>query len=207
MFIPYLLFYFSGETFPFFLELVHKYLNLNINIPLPDRLSINQGAFWQVVSSMFLHGGLFHIFFNMFALFVAGKKIEQKWGKTDFLTFYLFCGIFANVLSIPIFILFKSPASITGASGAVFGVLLAYATYFPDSKMVLFLMFQVKTKWAILILAGLALYFEINLSGGGISNVTHLLGFVAGFLYIFFIKKINPIQKMFFPDKDEYIIQ
>lgn len=206
MFIPFLLYKISEGSFYYPLALVTKFLNLNINAAETGRMSISNGAIWQVITSMFLHGGLGHIFFNMYALYIFGKPIEQRWGKKDFVIFYLFCGIFANILSIPIFMLYPHPVSLLGASGAVYGVLLAFGTYYPETKLLLFFVIPIRTKWAILGFAALSIYFQISGSFGSIAHVTHLFGFLAAFLYIFFVKKINPIKKMFFPDKDDYII-
>lgn len=208
MFIPFVFFqYIRIPVLKDIYILQATFLNLNVAKGYQGLAFINNGAIWQLVTSTFLHGGgIMHIFFNMYALYIFGKPIEQKWGTRDFLIFYLFCGIFANVLSIPIFMMSQGVISLSGASGAVYGVLLAYGTYYPDSRLLLFFVVPIRAKWAILILAVLALFFEISGSFGRIAHLTHLFGFVAAFLYIFLIKKINPIKKMFFPDKDDYII-
>src|ERR1700704_889204 len=93
-------------------------------------------AFWQPVTYMFLHGGLFHILFNMLALWMFGGELERLWGTRYFLKFYFVTGIGAGALTVLVSLLggFEQlqTAYIIGASGAIYGLLLAYALYFPD---------------------------------------------------------------------------
>src|ERR1700704_1388204 len=104
---------------------------------------------WQLGTYMFLHGGVFHILFNMLALWMFGTELERIWGTRFFLKFYFVTGIGAAVLTILVSLLPWGPArqlyasDIVGASGAIYGVLLAYALYFPDRKIYYMMLFPI----------------------------------------------------------------
>lgn len=204
MFIPYLIYYLFGipELYVFF----SYFFNLNINRP-ENFFSFNNGAYYQVITAMFMHGSLGHIIFNMYGLYIFGKPLEIRWGKLKFIMFYMVTGVCANLASAFIFTLSGSNLSLIGASGAVYAVLLAFGGYYPDTKLLLFFFIPLKVKWAILIFTFTEICFEIFNLNTGIAHLTHLFGFLFAFIYLLLIHKINPIQKMFFPkDEDNYII-
>ncbi|MCQ9204842.1 MAG: rhomboid family intramembrane serine protease [Omnitrophica bacterium] len=137
---------------------------------------------WQFFTYMFLHYGLWHLVLNMLMLYFFGPAIEQAWGRKEFLTYYFFTGIGASLCSFLI-----SPGSLTptiGASGAIFGILVAYAAMFPDSVILLFLIFPMKMKYAIFVLAGINLLGAISNPGSGIAYFAHLGGGLFGYLYL-----------------------
>ncbi|HNZ28063.1 MAG TPA: rhomboid family intramembrane serine protease [Spirochaetota bacterium] len=202
-FIPWMVYFLA--RIPHLLYLESFFLNLNINNP-NGYLSINDGAVWQLLTAMFIHGGLGHLIFNMYGLYIFGKPLEQKWGSARFTFFYLTTGVLANVASAIFYVITDSKVSLIGASGAIFGVLLAFGGYFPNVRVLLFFFIPLKVKWAILIFAVVELAFEITNTVNGIAHITHLFGFLFAFLYLLIIFKINPIQKMFFPKDDDYII-
>ncbi len=178
---------------------------INILIPrsmaylaLTPYLVIRQGAFWQVVTYMFVHGGTFHILFNMLALFLFGTQIERKLGSTEFLIYYLCTGIGAGLFTL-VFNWYTGLALIpvVGASGAIYGLLLAYATLFPDSRLFIFGMFPLKAPVAVLLFAGIALFSQISGSRSGIAHLTHLAGLVFGFIYFLVRLGINPFNVFF----------
>lgn len=216
LFIPWFLrfFGFTGllNTFIGYLGLivnVDKLKMVNNILPSVYIPSVEHGAIWQLLTSMFLHGGVWHILFNMYALYAFGKPLEYKWGKTQFLLFYLIVGVLANVGTVILFLLIGEPIIAIGASGAIFGVLLAYASYSPDSKVLLFFFIPMKVKWAILIFAGLELILGMTNSFNisflqKIGHATHLFGFVAAYLYLLIYYKINPIKEMFFSNRRYY---
>lgn len=203
LFIPWIVYFLVKIPHLLYLETI--LLNLNINHP-NDYLSINDGALWQVLTAMFVHGGLGHLIFNMYGLYIFGKPLEKKWGGARFTFFYLITGILANVASVIFYMVSGSQVSLIGASGAVFGVLLAFGGYFPNVRLLLFFILPLKVKWAILLYAVVELAFEITNTINGIAHITHLFGFLFAFLYLLIIFKMNPIQKMFFPKDDDYII-
>jgi membrane associated rhomboid family serine protease len=133
----------------------------NFSTPgLPIQYTITNGGYWQLLTSIFMHGSVAHIFFNMYALFLFGKPLEERWGKAKFLSFYLATGILANLASVIFFLYLNKPVSLIGASGAIYGVLLAFGGYYPDLVLLLFFIIPMKTKWAILAFAVLSVFFS-----------------------------------------------
>src|SRR5439155_23128064 len=113
---------------------------------------IRERFVWQLGTYMFLHGGLFHVLFNMLALWMFGTELERVWGTRYFVRFYLVTGIGAAILTV-LFSLLPFPvarqlqhAIIIGASGAVYGLLLAYALYFPDRPIYMYFVFPIPAK-------------------------------------------------------------
>lgn len=200
-FIPYILSFLT--TIPFFYNLTIYYFGLNINTPY---LSINDGALWQVVSAMFIHGSIAHIIFNMYGLYIFGKPLELRWGNANFLSFYLTTGILANIASAIFYILTKNRITLIGASGAVYAVLLAFGSYYPNTRLLLFFFIPIKVKWAIALFTFISILFQLTNIANFIGHLTHLLGFLFGFLYLLIFFRINALQKMFFSKEDDYII-
>jgi membrane associated rhomboid family serine protease len=143
---------------------------------------------WQLITYQFMHGGFGHIFFNMFALWMFGMEIENMWGSKKFLTFYLTTGVVAGLCHLFISPLFGSiPAPTIGASGAVYGVLIAFALFFPNRYIFLYFLVPVKAKYLI----GFLIVFEflaINSAHSNVAHLAHLGGALAGFLFIWFDK-------------------
>src|SRR3954462_11353528 len=137
---------------------------------------------WQLGTYMFLHGGLFHILFNMLALWMFGTELERVWGTRYFLKFYFVTGIGAALLTVAFSLLpFDLSAQVyasatIGASGAIYGLLLAYALYFPERPILLFFLFAVPAKVAVMIFGAIAFYSSVSGTGGGVANATHLSG-------------------------------
>ncbi len=144
---------------------------------------------WQPVSYMFVHAGLFHLLFNMLALWMFGTELERIWGTRYFLKFYLFTGAGAGILTIVFSLLpfgfaqylFRTP--IVGASGAIYGLLLAYALYFPDRPIYMYFVFPIPARIFVMIMGALAFYASLE-GGGGIANATHLGGLLVGYLML-----------------------
>ena len=167
--------------------------------------TFNSGAYWQLLTSIFMHGSVMHIFFNMYALYLFGKPLEERWGKIKFLSFYLATGILANLASVVFYIfLNKSVPPMVGASGAIFGVLLAFGGYYPDLILLLFFIIPMKTKWAILAFAVLSIFFQITGTFGGIAHITHLFGIIFGYLILLIFFRFNAVKEMFFKKKDYF---
>ncbi len=199
-FIPFLSGFILGNNVIF--NLVYNNLGLHINTGYI--FTINNGAFWQLLTSVFLHGNLMHLFFNMFALYVFGRPLEQRWGKIKFLSFYLTVGILANIASVIFYILTKQSVSLVGASGAIFGVLLAFGGFYPEVTLLLFFVIPMKAKWAILLMAVLSIYFQISNRMGGIAHITHLFGFLFGYIYLLIFFRMNAVKEMFFNKRNYY---
>jgi membrane associated rhomboid family serine protease len=143
---------------------------------------------WQLVTYMFLHGGIFHILFNMLALWMFGAELERIWGTRYFLKFYFVTGIGAGALTVLFSLLPFAFAQqlqhsvIIGASGAIYGLLLAYALYFPE-RPILMIVFWVPAKWCVAILGAIALLSSLS-DAGGVANATHLGGLLVGYLFL-----------------------
>ena len=145
---------------------------------------------WQLGTYMFLHGGVFHILFNMLALWMFGAELERTWGTRYFLKFYFVTGIGAGILTV-LFSLLPFGVSqqlygsiVIGASGAIYGLLLAYALYFPDRPIYMYFVFPIPAKIFVLIMGVLAFYASFAGAGGGIANATHLGGILVAYLYL-----------------------
>jgi len=143
---------------------------------------------WQPATYMFLHGGVFHIVFNMLALWMFGTDLERVWGTRYFLRFYFVTGIGAGALTVLFsFLPFAFAqqlqfANVIGASGAIYGLLLAYAMYFPE-RPILMIVFWVPAKVCVAIMGAIALLSSLG-DSGGVANATHLGGLAVGYLFL-----------------------
>ena len=172
---------------------------------------------FQLVTYMFLHGGWTHIFFNMFALWMFGRVIESVWGPKRFLFYYLSCGIGAGVVQElaqlgQFYLMVKSQDptaglggmfevagvlshqlnawTTVGASGAVYGILLAFGMIFPNERIFIFpLPVPVKAKWFVMFYVALELFYTLCSPGDGVAHTAHLGGMLFGFLMIRYWRK------------------
>ena len=174
------------------LMLVLTYLN---NPLMSKWFALNPITFlwkpWQLVTYMFMHGGLGHLFFNMYTLFIFGSVLENVWGTRKCLTFYFVTGIGAALVNIGVQYLTGSFALTVGASGAIYGILMGYAMLYPDSRLtLLFPPVSMKAKWFVLIFAGIELLLGIsNNPADNVAHFAHLGGLIFAFLLIMFWKK------------------
>ena len=171
----------------------------------------------QIITHLFMHGSVTHIFFNMFALWMFGQTLESRFGAKRFLSFYIISGIGAALLHLavlyfelqPVWELFQTlPAEqqaevlrspmfkintpTVGASGAVFGCLAAFGYLFPNTMMYVYFLFPIKAKWFVLIYAGLELWLGIrNSAGDNVAHFAHLGGALAGFLLVLYWNKTD----------------
>lgn len=134
---------------------------------------------WSPLTYMFVHADFWHFFFNMLVLFFFGPPLEERWGSTEFLKFYLVAGVGGALLS-----LLQPHASVGGASAAVYGVMLAYAMIWPDNPVYIWGVFPVKVKWLVLALAGFSIIGALGSYGSGVAHWAHLGGFATAFLYL-----------------------
>ena len=150
--------------------------------PLGDGLFLP----WQLVTYSFLHGGLAHIFFNMYALFMFGGEIERLFGTRWFLSFYAVCVVTAALAQLAVAAFTNSPPYPTvGASGGVFGLLLAFGMYFPNRRLMLIFPPIPMPAWLFVTLYGiLELYLGVTGAAPGVAHFAHLGGMVGGYLMI-----------------------
>jgi membrane associated rhomboid family serine protease len=140
---------------------------------------------WQLVTYLFLHGGFFHIFFNMFALWMFGPDLEQLWGESEFLKFYLLCGIGAGIFDVVLTTFFGSPFSLTiGASGAIYGLLLAFGVTYPNRPIFIWFVIPIPAKWFVAIIGAIEFFSELSGPGSGIAHLAHLGGMLVAYLYL-----------------------
>jgi membrane associated rhomboid family serine protease len=147
--------------------------------------------FWQLVTYMFLHGGIFHILFNMLFLWMMGTELERTWGTRYFVKFYFVCGVGAGVLTVlvslfPFALGQQIYGAVTiGASGAIYGLLLAYGLYFPERPIFMFpFPMPIPAKVFVIIMGAIAFYASVSGSSGGVANATHLGGLLVGYVYL-----------------------
>jgi membrane associated rhomboid family serine protease len=134
---------------------------------------------WQLFTYIFLHGGFSHIFFNLLALWMFGGELESYWGSKKFLFYFFLCGIGAGIFTV----LFSS-YPVIGASGAIYGILLAYGWLFPNRPILIYFLFPIPAKYMVIIFGLIELFSSSSGTGGGIAHLTHLGGLVFGFFYM-----------------------
>jgi len=156
---------------------------------------------YQIATHMFAHasynagGGfvLYHILFNMFALWMFGRVLENVWGPKRFLLFYLVCGVGAAIAHLAVLYATGDYASAVGASGAVMGIFAAFAYLFPNTELFfMFIPIPIKAKWAVLIFAAIDIFGGIGVFGNsGVAHFAHLGGALAGFILVLIWNKTN----------------
>src|SRR5688572_8848195 len=145
---------------------------------------------WQPVTYMFVHGGIGHILFNMLALWMFGVELERMWGTRFFVKYYFACGLGAAAatmilpfLPLPIFDGMYNAITM-GASGAIYGVLLAYGMYFPNRPIYIYFVFPVPAKYFVMIMGTVSLLMSISGTNDGTAHTAHLAGLIVGYLYL-----------------------
>ena len=143
---------------------------------------------YQLITYMFTQVDFWHLLFNMFAVFMFGRTLEQYWGSKQFLTYYMVCGIGAGLVQLLICYLTGSPYGTIGASGAVFGILLAFGMLFPNVPLyVMFIPIPIKAKYFVIFYGLLELYMGFsNRSGDNVAHFAHLGGMLFGILMILY---------------------
>lgn len=152
-----------------------------------------RGRLWQPLTYLFLHGGFAHIFFNMFGLWMFGGVLERDWGRRRFLRYYLVTGAGAGLFSV----LANTVAAhmgwlpppvmqipTIGASGAIYGILLAFGLLYPHQPIFLWFVFPVPARIFVLIFGGLTFFSALNAPGSDVSHVAHLGGMLIGLVYL-----------------------
>jgi len=185
---------------------------------------------WRFVTYMFLHAGGLHLLFNMMALWFFAPRLEMRWGGARFLKFYFICGIGAAIVHTIFTFLFgnkviletggatRGMEMMIGASGAIYGILFAYAFYWPDETVLLNFFIPMKVKYMVLLFGTLEFVNTIGGSGSNVSHITHLGGLLTAFLYLggwrmfrrggdggFFGRRPRRMVKRYFRDADGHI--
>jgi membrane associated rhomboid family serine protease len=153
---------------------------------------LEQGRVWQLVTDLFVHSpvAFTHILFNMLAVWMFGVDLERRWGTQGFVKYYFVTGVGAGVCSLLASLLpFASAAAsydgvTIGASGAVYGLLMAWAMIFPNRQILFMLIFPMSARMFVLIIGAIAFFSAAGSSGSGVANVAHLGGLLVGWLYL-----------------------
>jgi membrane associated rhomboid family serine protease len=152
------------------------------------------GWLWQTFTYMFIHAGFVHFLFNTLMLWMLGAAIEPELGSRRFLAYFLFCGVAAGLLTT--FVSPGSTRSVIGASGAVYGLLYAFAALYPEQTVFMYFLFPMTARQFVVVMAALSLALSFATPNSGVANFTHLSGLGAGWIY-FRLRKITDLQ---FPD-------
>jgi len=139
---------------------------------------------WQIFTYMFLHGGLFHLLINLFVLWMFGKPVERAWGTISFLKYYFTCGLGASIFIIVASLNSRIP--VVGASGAIYGILVAFAMVYPDSIIYLYFLFPIKAKHFAILVGAIAFLSGISSGTSNIAHFGHLGGLLVGYAYLKF---------------------
>jgi len=152
---------------------------------LVPALVLRFGMVWQLVTYMFLHAGVGHILINMLVLWMFGVELERDWGTRRFLKYYFYCGLAAGVCVVLVSLLRPAEEVVRtiGASGAIYGLLLAYGVLYSDRIILFMLLFPMKAKYAVMIFGAVAFLGSWQ-PGGGVSHVAHLGGMIFGYIYL-----------------------
>ena len=161
---------------------------LTLRLGLVPQAVVEQLQLWQPVTYMFLHGGIFHLLFNMLSLWMFGVELEKMWGTAFFTKYYFVTGLGAAAAQILLGLVPGIGASMyyavtIGASGAVFGVLLAYGMYFPDRPIYMYMIFPIPAKYFVMIMGAISL-LSASAGSGGVAHWAHLGGLVTGYLFL-----------------------
>jgi membrane associated rhomboid family serine protease len=173
--------------------------SLVLTLGLVPAAVVGELQIWRLVSYMFLHGGIFHILFNMLALWMIGSELEHRWGTRYFLKFYFVTGVGAGVLTVLFSLLPFDVATqlyheiVIGASGAIYGLLLAYGFYYPD-RLIYYIVFPIPAKYFVLIVGAIAFYGSRG-DTGGVSNATHLGGLLVAYLFLRG-SRVHPVSEL-----------
>lgn len=152
------------------------------------------GYIWQLFTYMFVHGGFSHLLFNMLSLYLFGTMVEQRVGTKEFLLFYLLAGLFSGILSFISYLLAGTNVILVGASGAIYGVLLMFAVFYPYARVFVFGLIPLRAPILVIIYTGIELYSQVFSRGGNVAHLTHLSGLLFAYLYCRIRMKINPID-------------
>lgn len=159
---------------------------------------------WQIVTYMFMHGSVMHLLFNMFALWMFGMDLENEWGSKKFLLYYLVCGLGAGLSNLFIGPLFGSAGPTVGASGAIYGVLIAFGMMYPDRPIFIYFLLPIRARYFVLLYIVLEIYAGITGTADGVAHFAHLGGAAVGFIYLMLERGSLPMQRIWYQTKTKF---
>jgi membrane associated rhomboid family serine protease len=178
----------AANVVVFILTLFSRELTVTLGVMPAD--VIERLRLWQVATYLFVHGDVWHLLFNMLTLWMVGVDLERRWGTKFFTQYYFVTGVGAALTQIALGLMPFAFADrfyyglVIGASGAVYGLLLAFALYFPHRQFLMFFIFPVQARYFVMILGGIALLMGVSASGSRVAHFAHLAGIVIGYLYL-----------------------
>jgi len=146
---------------------------------------------WTVLTYMFVHASITHILFNMIALYFFGPRVEERIGSNRFIVLYTVSGITGALMSL----IFAPYSPIIGASGAIFGVMLAFARFWPDAQIYIMAILPIQARAAVILMAAISLWSGLQGSRTGVADFAHLGGFVGGWLYLVWLERRGGTKK------------
>ena len=153
------------------------------------------GWIWQFVTYMFVHGSIWHLFFNMFALIMFGRSLERYLGTREFVLFYFLCGILGGIVSYLFYIIQGTTnVAVMGASGCIYALLFLCAVLFPSARLLLFFVIPVKMPYAVMIYIAIELFSQIYGVANGVAHLIHLSCILIAWLYVWLRFRLNPIK-------------
>jgi membrane associated rhomboid family serine protease len=153
-------------------------------LALAPRAVVSYFALWQLVTYLFIHAGISHLLFNMLALWMFGVPLEQTWGTKRFLKYYFLCGIGAGLCDVALHAVTGNWATRTvGASGAIYGLLMAFGVLYPNQTVLMGFLFPIKAKYMVMIYGAFELLMAFSVNDG-VSNIAHLGGMIFGYVYL-----------------------
>jgi len=165
---------------------------LNLLVLVPGQVLTQP---WTLVTYAFLHGGLMHIGFNMLGLYFFGPRVEERLGAQRFLTLYFLSAISGGLLHDAVSLYTHHYNPVIGASGALFGVMLAFAMFWPDVQILLMFFLPVPARVAVILWTLMSLYSGIMGSRSGVADFAHLGGFVGAYLYLKYLSRRAGVKK------------
>ena len=160
---------------------------------------------WSPLTYMFVHAAFPHVFMNMLALFFFGPPLESHWGSRFFIRYYIVCGLGGALFAILLYPLI-GPTAMIGASGAIFGLLLAFAMNWPDAQIYLYFLFPVPAKWFVAVLGAFTLFATVRGAGGGVAHWAHLGGMVTGFVMLRYGERMSRgLKRAFFRERPTHV--
>ena len=165
---------------------------LHGDLDLIPEAVLGAGTWWQPLTYMYAHASFNHILFNMLGLFFFGTAVEEEMGSWEFLVFYHLTGVLAGLASLGIYVITgQYGVELLGASGAVFGVTLAFAAYRPHARVLVFFIIPLRARSLVILYAAFELFSQVFNAYEGIAHLTHLAGFLFAYLYLLLRLRVN----------------
>jgi membrane associated rhomboid family serine protease len=174
---------------------------INLYLGLVPILVWKKYFLWQLGTYIFLHGGVFHLLFNLLALWMFGGELENHLGSKKFLRYFLFCGIGAGICTVLFTPALYQRIPVIGASGAIYGLLLAYGWLFPNRLIYIYFLFPIPAKYFVIIFGLIEFFSSIQGPGGGVSHLTHLGGLLFGLIYMAYPVIRQKIRREYYKKK------